>query len=512
MTKNKSNLIKGTMVLTIAGLVTRIIGFFYRIFLSNLMGAEIMGIYQLVFPVFTISFTIFASGIQTAISTLVANEVGKNQYKNVQKILQVGMVLSAGLALTLAVITYYYSSFIATKILNEPSCISSIKMLSYAFPFCAVTSSINGYYYGLKKAGVPATTQLIEQIVRVIIVYVIAAYAGNGDVKLTSELAVFGVVLGEFISQLYNIASLYFSPSSREISQKAKLHEKYFDGNKTILNRIFKLSLPLTANRLLVNILHSAEAIMIPTLLKKFGLNSSEAMSVYGVLMGMTMPFIMFPSAITNSLSVLLLPTISEAQSSNNLEMIRKTSAVSIKYSVLIGILSAGIFITFGRELGVLIFKSELSGSLLMTLAWLCPFLYLTTTLNSIINGLGLAHLTFVNSIISLSLRIVLMLYLMPKQGMTGYLISMLISQLTHTFLDGFIIVKNIKPPFEAADILLKPGLIVALSGYLLYHFYEYISPAHSGLFIIMGLCAVLCVLFTLLMGITKAVSLKDFK
>jgi len=85
MTKNKSNLIKGTVVLTLAGLATRFIGFFYRIFLSNVMGAELLGIYQLVFPIYMICFTIFASGIQTAISTLVANELGKQHYKNISK-------------------------------------------------------------------------------------------------------------------------------------------------------------------------------------------------------------------------------------------------------------------------------------------------------------------------------------------------------------------------------------------------------------------------------------------
>lgn len=512
MTKNKNNLIKGTLVLTFAGLASRFIGFFYRIFLSNVMGPEILGIYQLIFPIYMICFTIFASGIQTAISTLVANELGKQHYKNISRVLKIGIIMSLSASITLAFLIYRYSPMIAVHILKEPSCTSSVRMLSYAFPFCGVTACINGYYYGLKKAGVPATTQLVEQIIRVIFVYMIASYAGNGNIKVTSELAVLGLIVGEVASNLYNIASLYCSRTPRELFKLSKSTQAAARKSENLTGSLFKLTLPLTGNRLLISILHSVEAILIPSMLRKYGLSNTEALSIYGILNGMSMPFIMFPSAITNSLSVLLLPTISEAQSSRNNELIRKTTAVTIKYSLLIGILSAGIFIYFGQELGNLVFHNELAGSLLMTLAWLCPFFYITTTLSSIINGLGLAHLTFASSVLGLSVRILLILYLIPNQGMTGYLISLLISQLVITFFDSFIVIKKIRPPFEASDLILKPGLIIALSGYLFYRLYEYIAPKFGGLYSILGCIAFACILYIMLLGITKAVSLKDFK
>lgn len=513
MTRNKSNLIKGTVVLTLAGLATRVIGFFYRIFLSNVMGAEVLGIYQLIFPVYMICFTVFASGIQTAISSLVANELGQKHYKNVTKVLKTGIIMSLIVSIVLALLTFQYSELIAETIIKEPACASSLKILAYAYPFCGATACINGYYYGLKKAGVPATTQLIEQIVRVIFVYMIASYAGKGNLMVTSELAVLGVVVGEIASHLYNISSLYFTRTPRELFKLSKTTQALppeIKGN--ITSQLLKMCLPLTGNRLLISILHSAEAILIPNMLKKFGLSSTDALSIYGILNGMAIPFIMFPSAVTNSLSVLLMPTISEAQSVRNEEMIKRTTAISIKYSMLIGILSAGIFIYFGKELGNLVFHNELAGSLLMTLAWLCPFLYITTTLSSIINGLGLAHLTFMNSVIGLSVRILLILYLIPAQGMKGYLISLLISQLVITCFDGFIVIQKIKPPFEASDIILKPGLIVTLSGYIIYRIYMYISPMFNELIIMLGCIGLVCAVYIILLGITKAVSLKDFK
>ncbi|MFV0343353.1 MAG: oligosaccharide flippase family protein [Anaerocolumna sp.] len=511
MTRNKSNLIKGTAILTLAGILTRFIGFFYRIFLSNAMGPELLGIYQLIFPVYGICFTIFASGIQTAISTLVANEIGKKQYQNIIKILHIGILMSASLSLVLAYFTYQYSDLIATKFLGEALASSSIRILAISFPFCGITSCINGYYYGLKKAGIPATTQLLEQIVRVLVVYFVATFAGGGDVKVTCDLAVIGLVFGEIASQIYNIASMYITPTSRAM-YKLSSNQDSSTSSKSLFKQLFKMTVPLTANRLFISILHSIEAILIPGMLKKSGLSSSDALSVYGILTGMSIPFIMFPSAITNSLSVLLLPTISEAKSSNNRELISKTTAVTIKYSLLIGILSAGIFITFGNELGSLVYHNELAGKFLTTIAWLCPFLYITTTLSSIINGLGLAHLTFASSVIGLTMRIIIILILVPMQGINGYLNSFLISQLIMTFFEGLIVASKTKLTFDAINMILKPIAIIAFTCFMAKKIYVYLPDDLHGIIIVLAAIVGISLISLILLCITKAVSLKDFK
>jgi stage V sporulation protein B len=207
----RSNIVRGTLILTLAGLAIRFIGFFYRIFLSNTMGAELMGIYQLIFPLYGICFTIYATGIQTSISRLVAGEIGKRNPKNIYKILRIGTILSVSLAAILSVIVYINADFIAWRFLMEERSASSLRILAIVFPFCGVTSCINGYYYGLKKAGVPALTQLVEQVIRVIAVYFIALSAGNGNLKVTCEMAVIGVVAGEIASCIYNFISLYIT-------------------------------------------------------------------------------------------------------------------------------------------------------------------------------------------------------------------------------------------------------------------------------------------------------------
>lgn len=510
----QSNILKGTIILTLAGFATRVIGFLYKIFLSKAMGAEWLGIYQLIFPVYGIAFTIYATGIQTSISRLVASEMGKRNHKNVGKILRLGLLLSFSLALILSLLLYRFSDFVAFRFLLEPRSASSLRILAFVFPFCGITSSINGYYYGLKKAGVPASTQLLEQIIRVIIVYIAARTIGKGNFQVTCQMAVLGLVIGEIVSSLYNFLSLFISKSPKSmLYPMADPNAKTLKRRK-ILRNILTLSIPLSTNRLLINILHSLESVLIPTMLRRFGLSLSDALSTYGTLVGMAIPFIMFPTAVINSLAVLLLPTVSEAQATDNEYLLGKTTSISIKYSLIIGIVSSGIFLIFGKSLGINIFHSEEAGNYLLVLAWLCPLIYLTTTLGSIINGLGKTYINFINSIAGTLVKIFLVIILIPKNGISGYLIALLVGQLIITVMDCIYIIRNISFQFDVLNSLLKPGVIVAMAGYLLKVIYEFLhktTQIHQAVFLL-SFCLLLCVIYIILFIITNTISKLDFK
>ena len=510
----KNTILKGTLILTIAGLLTRVIGFFYKIFLSKALGAELLGIYQLVFPVYGVCFTIYASGLQTGISKMVAEEVGYGNHKGAKKVLRAGLFISLTLSCLLSILIYVNAGFIAKKVLLEEACTSSLQILAVVFPFCGVTACINGYYYGLKKTFVPATTQLAEQVIRVIAVYLIAIKIGGGKATATCELAVFGLVIGEIASNIYNIISLAFSKPEREKNTEDSPVCSVNKSDKEYYKGLGIISLPLTGNRLLLSILHSFESIMIPTMLKSSGLSNVEALSVYGILSGMTLPFLMFPSTLTNSLSVLLLPTISEANAKANHSLIAKTVSITIKYSIILGIFSTGLFMSFGSDLGNAVFHEPLAGTYLMILSWLCPFLYMATTLSSIINGLGKAHLTFINSILGSSCRIVIMIVLIPKLGITGYLISQLISQLLITFLDAFVVYRNVHAPFDAVNTILKPGIIAALCSSFFYRFYLFVHSITSfnNIILLLSGCLFSAVTFFILLFITKSIRYGEWK
>ena len=422
--KRKNPLLIGTAILTVTGLLSRFIGFFYRIFLSKVFGAEGMGIYQLISPVLALSFSLTVSGMQTAISKYVASETTTHDYKTSFRTLWTGFLLSMDLSFGCMAYIYKYSDWIAVSFLLEARTAPLLRIISLSIPMATVHSCINGYFYGIKKTAVPALTQLSEQVVRVGSVYLIYYVIGEGASMIVSIVAI--------ISRSFQV----FNGSSRlHVSSPCGYQLRSYG---QITENLLRLAVPLSANRIIINILQSIEAIYIPNKLMAYGLNNADALGVYGVLTGMSMPLILFPSAITNSISVLLLPIVSEADASGNQSAVTRAIWKSIKYCLLLGFGCTAAFLLFGRLAGRLLFNSELAGSFILTLSFICPFLYVASTLNSILNGLGKTALTFFYSILSLLVRLLFVFYAIPVYGIKGYLWGMLASQMVQTLLCTF--------------------------------------------------------------------------
>ena len=444
----KNTIIRGTFILTVAGLISRLIGFYYRIFLSNAIGSEGMGLYQLVLPIVGLAFAICVGGIETAVSKFVATS------KNPSLTLISGIILSCSLSVIMSLTIYMNAEYISTNIFLNSSCSYLIRIIAFAVPFICIENCINGYYYGLKKAAVPAISQLVEQTLRVLIVYLIITYFISIHRPITAIVATYGLVVGEMASCLFVCVTLIFKKNFKFV-----LH-----GVLKEIKRIITLALPLSANRLLLTLLQGGEAILIPAQLIVFGLNTSEALSVYGVLTGMAFPFILFPSTITNSVSVFLLPTVSKAQADNNNKTISYTISNSLKYSLIMGFFFTALFIVYGGRMGSLLFHNPNVGYFVTVLAWLCPFLYIATTLGSILNGLGKTTITCIQNTIGILIRIIFLIIFVPHYGIVGYMWGLLLSQVYVCFAHIIYIIRNYKISFSPFDSILTPILCIILS------------------------------------------------
>lgn len=437
-------LIMGTIILTITGLVSRIIGFFYRIYLSRLFGEEGMGIYQLISPVLSLSFSLTAAGYQTAISKFVAAQTAKEKHTSYQPVF-VGLSISLPLSLLCNAIVFLGADFIATHLLLEERTASMLRILAFSIPLSAVHSCINGYFYGLKKAGIPAIAQLAEQLVRVGCVYIVSSYAIARNTVPNINVAVLGLSVGELISMIISIVSIYLCYAKDHLQRAviAPTMDKSLSAVSAgglqntlpIYGSILGMALPLTANRIVLNLLQSAESVSIPARLKMYGYDTATALSVYGVLTGMAMPLIFFPNALTGSVAVLLLPIISENYALGDMKAVRHATLRTVKYCLLLGFFCMGIFVLLGNWMGMTLFDSALAGHFITTLGFICPFIYLDTTLSSILQGLGLAGQIFAMNVVCLLLRLIFVFRVVPYVGITGYLWGILASQLLLSFL-----------------------------------------------------------------------------
>lgn len=447
----KNAIIKGTIYLTAANIISRIFGFLYRIFLSNLIGAEGMGIFQLIFPVLSFCVALSCGGIQIAVSRFVA------ECKNAKDrffVLISSLFISLGISLVVCAIVYYLSQPISTYIIKNDDCNQLLKYASMTIPLAALHSCVSGYYLGLKKTFIPALTTISEQVVKLIALVVLGTVWIDSNIEITPLIAVYSMIISEVFGAAICLMGIF---ANKVYPVKLKQLFSY-------TKKLFSVSYILTANKIMLSFLQCAEAILIPIVLVKSGLSNSEALSQYGILTGMALPLITFPSAISNSLGTMILPTIAEANTCDDPECVKRTSSSTIWFSMVTGIFCVGIFMYFGDFIGEFVFSQSLASYYIKTLAWLCPFMYLSITLGSILHGLGKTTAAFVHNVVSIVIRLCFLWFIVPIDGMHGYLIGLLISNIVVVFLHAYYVYKSAHFDFNVKDTIIKPTAWLLIS------------------------------------------------
>lgn len=424
----KHTLIRGTAILTITSFATRFMGFFYRMFLSHTFGEENVGLYQLIFPIYALAISLSCAGTQLALSRCAAREVAAGHPEKARQLLKTSLIFTFFISCAITIGIQQNADLIAQNFLHDSRCSELLILLSYAFPFASIHSCICGYSLGLKQTKIPAVSQLFEQAFRILSVFLLCVYRSRHQQTISVAFAVAGLALGEIAASLYCLYSV------RHLRGKAQIA-----GSDTTLSpgsfhhhfqTLFRHALPLTASRVLLNLLQGIEAVSIPVCLQYYGMPASQSLQTYGVLTGMALPCILFPSAVTNALSSMLLPTVAELQEMKNR---RKLRSVIIKITcscIFLGCFCCIILLISGNWIGSFLFKSPLAGSFILTLAWICPFLYTNTVLLSTINGLGKTTYSFLINFLSLGIRITGVFLFIPTTGINGYLTGLLISQI----------------------------------------------------------------------------------
>lgn len=433
----KKQILKGTLILTIAGFVTRILGLYNRVFLANIMSAAQIGLYQLIFPVLNVCMAVCCFGIESAMSQMVAAQSAGHCHENITRTVKIGLSMALGLSVLLFAFVYGASDWIAEFFLHEPVCAPYLRIMAMAIPFSTLHACALGYFFGVQKAAVPAFSQLLEQIVRVGMIYFLSVTVYIHS-KADASLAVYGMLAGEVVSCIFTIISYHIS-SCMSVRRERRANyclppKRYHE----LFGQLWSLAYPLTVNRLSLTILQSAEAVLIPMMLKIYYGASETALEIYGVAMGMAFPFIMFPMTVTNALSTMLLPAVSRAGAEKDFGLIKRTVSSSLHYCLLIGILSTTIFFVYGNMLGIVIFKNQTAGYFLKMFALLCPLMYSSSTFSSTLNGLGKVRITLIHSIVSLAVRIAFLIFAVPRLGVLGYLWGMLFGYLVLVILNGY--------------------------------------------------------------------------
>ncbi len=474
------------IILTATSLAMRTILLWFNAWLSERIGTEGMGLYTLVMSVYSLAVTVAIFGMSLACTRLVAEESAVLNQKGVKYSVKQCVCFGIFFGTLSGFVILGFANFIGTKILQNPQTVISLRAMGACMPFLSVSAILNGYFTATGRIGKSSAVQFAELFTKIIATTIFL----NVIFPKTLEFSCFSIVLGgtvaETLSCLYNTI-IYLADSRRY---------KNTGTTSGITTRIVKIAFPVALSSCLKSGLSTIKHILIPIQLKKSGMSPSRALSGYGIIQGMVMPVIMFPSAIILSFSSLILPEFSQLYIKNASKKISDSISKTFKITLLFSIGITGIFIYYSEFLGQWIYNSREAGYFIRLVAPLSAIMYLDFVTDSILKGLnqqvGVVKINIIDTIIC----IILIYLILPAYSTAGYIFVIFVSEILNGILSVGMLIRTTEFDFKFIDWILKPTFSALASGFTV-HLIKIENPfVSAGVFCLayfIFLCALNC-------------------
>ncbi len=432
-------------VLIIAGfsILTRFLGFLFRIYLSRELGAELLGVYQVAFSVFMVLIVIVSSGIPLAVSKSIAKyRVEGNTAKSgsmVASALVVGLAVAVALCGILLLFYKYIGAMFA-----DCRCIYILISLLPAVICSAVYSAFRGALWGAQDYFNVSLAELIEQVLRIMVFALMAEWIFSSlDGALVAGIS---MSVACVLSAIF-VAIVYFSKGNRLSSPR----ESY--------RTMIKSAAPVTGVRVASSLIQPIIAVLFPAMLVLAGYTSEQAMESYGMAMGMTFPLLFLPSTIVGALSFALIPDLSTAIAQKNDKLVSTRITTSLSFALFISALIIPFYIGCGEAIGVFLYDNISSGIYLTRSAWVMIPLGLSNITSSILNAFNLEVKSFVNNILGGAILLIFVVAFSGLLGVDSLILGFGACMTITTVLNLFMLKKHTKLNFS----LLKPLFLMIL-------------------------------------------------
>ena len=497
----RDGIIIGTLILTVATTIVRIVGMGFRIYLANILGAEGIGLYQLILTIYMLMVTLATSGIRVAVSRLVSEELTLRHYANAKKVLRQSIGLSLFTGLLSAFLLYYFADYTAVNILKDSRTALPMLYLVPSLPLIAVSNCYKGYFYAVGKIAKPAIIQVTEQLVRIFVIFsIMSAYLPRGI-----EYGCVAIAIGMTAEELFSLFLTWFF----YIFEKKPFSIKTNQKSDVVMPKILGIALPLSATSYLNAILRTVENAMIPARLLVYGLSAEAAMSMYGMIKGMVLPILFFPSSFLTSLSSILIPSVAGDNALSNERRVSDTLSKVLHFTSISGILVVAVFVAFPNEVALAVYNDSQVGLMIKIISYVCPFMYLNMVISSMLNALGEQMCSFKVNIIESVLKISIIYFFVPIYGFNAYLFALFITTILNTILYLMRLLQVSCIVFEVGNWIFKPVISAAAAGFLSKAIYNlFASNSSNNIISLISSIIILCLLYLMGLIFTKSIHL----
>lgn len=434
MTTTRKFIING-LIITLTTLFLRCIAMFFNFYISTRIGSEALGLYGLVMSVYAFAVTIALSGINLAITKIVAEEQALGNSKKISKIVKTGLVFSFIFGGTASILLITCAPFVCNYCLHNKISSVPFYIISISLPFISMASCINGYFTATRNSIKPASEQIIEQLLKLVLI----TFFLNYFMPCKLEYICISLILGNIISEIISFALIY-------VLYKFDIRKKLSNtrSQEFFEKRILAITIPVGLTSFIRSGLSTIKQVLIPFGFEKFGNSYSQALSNYGLISGMALPLVLFPNIIIIAFSSLIIPEYSAFKVKKQSTRIFKLTQKILRYSLYFSVVIAIFLFLYSDNLSSLFYKTSSVSKYIQLLAPLVPFMYIDSIIDAMLRGLDKHVEVLKINILDLITSIILILILIPKFGIAGYIIMIYYSEILNFTLSYLTLKKTI--------------------------------------------------------------------
>lgn len=505
----KQTFLRGTLILIIAGMITRLLGFVNRIVVARLIGEEGIGLYMMALPSLFLMITLTQIGLPVAISKRVAEANAIGDYKKIKQIVTISFFIISCTSVIFTIMMIFLAPIIANLLMTDIRTLYPLLAVSPSISIIAFSSVIKGYFQGMQNMKPQSIAIVIEQVVRIVSVYYIIQLLLPYGIEFAAMGAMFSVFIGEIASFIY----LFYIFKKKKTVRVRKNVLNEIKNSKETRKQLFSIALPNTGSRLISSISQFLEPILVAQSLAIAGLTTQMTTKQYGELTGYAMPLLFLPTFITNSLSIALLPSISELDAKGNKTYVYNRIRQAVRISFASGALATIILTFFSVPILNIMYGTSSASKYIIILAPCFLFLYIQSPLQATLFALDLAKHAMRNSLIGSIIKFCLLIILASNAyfGIFGVVIAICSSVVLITFLHLHVLYKETGFTLLSTDVV-KMILLLFITGITSYFikllFHSYIK----NVVILLTIFLIITIIYLITIFLLKIVRREELK
>lgn len=471
----KQTFIKGALILLTAGIINRILAFVPRIALPRIIGAEGVGIYQLGYPFLIVLLTVITGGIPLAVAKWIAEAESKGDSARVKHIFRTALGLTTALAIVLTALFLLFTPWIIEHLMTEERVYQTFRVMSPLLLIIGVSSVYRGYFQGKHNMIPTALSQTIETIFRIIFALLFARWLLPFGLAWAAAGAMMGVLIGEIAG--FSILLWQYNKERRRQQDPLLISDKTASAlapdpieqtleNEPALRKLINLSIPVTASRMIGSLSYLLESILTARALAVAGIATGIATAQYGALQGMIIPILLLPTALTYSLAVSLVPSLSEAAAKGDRATIHMRLHQSMRLALVTGAPFVVVMTLFAEPICRILYNHIEIAPMLKWMAPIGLFIYLQAPLQAALQALDKPGTALMNTFIGAAVKLFLIIKLAsdPSLGIYGALIAININIVLVTVLHWVSVARFVGFRMNLLDFI-KVGAAMVIMG-----------------------------------------------